>query len=138
MTRNAQSGSGGKHRVLLVEDDPDFTDLVCQGLQALQLEVVPVGDWVQAMDRLLTENFDLAVVDVGLPGVEGDEVVKLIREVAQGQGRKIPVVLFSSLPKDSLARLAFQVRADGYASKVDGLSGLQSTLVRVMNPGGGP
>lgn len=134
----SSSDTSSQARVLFVEDDPAFLDLVPKGLGDMNLEFVGVGDWVQAMQRLLVESFDLALVDVGLPGVDGTEVVQLVREVAEGQGREIPVLLYSGLPRQELARVAFQTRADGYASKADGIHELRSLLVRTLKIGAHP
>jgi two-component system response regulator QseB len=66
--------------LLLVEDDPLLGDGLKQGLRAEGYTVDWLVDGSQALHSLLTESFDLVVLDLGLPGMDGLQVLKEIRK----------------------------------------------------------
>ncbi|HEY4116920.1 MAG TPA: response regulator [Byssovorax sp.] len=69
-------------RVLIVDDDPDIRDVVGAMLEAVGLSVVPVSSAEDALDRLLTEAFDLLVFDWNLPKMSGIELCRHVRKDA--------------------------------------------------------
>ena len=66
-------------RILVVEDDPMMREFVCEALQLEGLDVAPVDDGLKASRLLLTQNYDLLVTDVHLPGLSGVELFDLVR-----------------------------------------------------------
>ena len=66
-------------RILVVEDDPMMREFVCEALQLEGLDVDPVDDGLKASRLLLTQNYDLLVTDVHLPGLSGVELFDLVR-----------------------------------------------------------
>ncbi len=95
-------------RLLLVEDDPLLGDGLKQGLQAEGYTVDWLTDGAQALHSLLTESFDLVVLDLGLPGMDGIDVLKEIRN------KKVvtPVLILT-------ARDAVEDRVDGLDQGAD-------------------
>jgi len=70
-----------KPAVLLVEDDYEQADLVQRGLQQSGFRVAAVRDVRSAMHRLALENFEVIVSDLSLPGMNGDEFLRHIRQM---------------------------------------------------------
>jgi DNA-binding response OmpR family regulator len=67
-------------KILLVEDDAEMLDLTAYVLRRERFVVVEAGDGAQALRRWKAERPDLVVLDLGLPGLDGFEVLRKIRE----------------------------------------------------------
>jgi PleD family two-component response regulator len=65
---------------------------------------------------------DLILTDIHMPEVQGTDICRTLKREYQTQD--LPIVLFSSLGDDELERLAHQVGADGFLSKMHGLEAL--------------
>ena len=70
-------------KILLVEDDPDILDLTAYVLRRERFVVVEASDGAQALRRWKTDRPDLVIMDLGLPGLDGFEVLRRIREEDQ-------------------------------------------------------
>ena len=79
-------------RVLLVEDDELLGDGVSVGLQQAGYKVDWMRDGEQALRALEGDGFDLMVLDLGLPGIDGLEVLQQLR----GQGNDLPVLVLTA------------------------------------------
>jgi len=67
-------------RVLFVDDHDDSRELFLELLKMAGLDVAVAADGPEALNLLLTERFDVAVLDIGLPGMNGIEVAQKARE----------------------------------------------------------
>ena len=65
--------------VLVVEDDPHIRELVALHLGLEGLEAMLIGDGREALDRLAATRFDLVVLDLMLPGVDGLTICRAMR-----------------------------------------------------------
>jgi len=70
-------------KILLVEDDPDILDLTAYVLRRERFVVIEATDGAQALRRWKTDRPDLVIMDLGLPGMDGFEVLRRIREEDQ-------------------------------------------------------
>jgi len=66
-------------RILIVDDDPDVGDTFVRLIEPLGHDVVRVTDGPAALDRLRRDRYDLIIVDVVMPGMNGLEVMRKIR-----------------------------------------------------------
>ncbi len=89
-------------RILVVEDDPRIARKVQASLEAAGYAVDPVGDGEEAWFRGDTEDYDMAVLDLGLPKLDGLAVLKKWRAA----GRDLPVLVLT-------ARGAWTERVEG-------------------------
>lgn len=100
-------------RILVVEDDRDIAQLVQMHLQDLGYDVQIVPDGRDALARALAEPFDLVILDLTLPGMDGLELCRRLR--AQPH---YPLVLMLTSRVSELDRvLGLEVGADDYLSK---------------------
>jgi len=67
-------------RVLLAEDEPNLGTILEQFLTARGFSVVIVRDGSAALERLQSESFDVALLDIMMPGIDGLEVLRIVRE----------------------------------------------------------
>lgn len=70
-------------KVLLVDDEEEFIDLMSQRLETRGLKVVTVSSGEEAVRSVADRNFDVAVVDLVMPGIDGIETLKQIKKERQ-------------------------------------------------------
>jgi two-component system response regulator CpxR len=99
-------------QVLVVDDDAGLTELLAEYLQPENLELTSVHTGEKGFERALSGEFDLVVLDVMLPGINGFEVLRRIREQSE-----IPVLLLTTrrAAEDRIAGL--RGGADDYLPK---------------------
>lgn len=99
--------------VLLVEDDERLAEAVTRGLQEKAFAVDRVGDGLAALDALDRGGYDVVVLDLMLPKLGGEEVLKAIR--ARGLATPILVLTAKDQLRDKVAML--NAGADDYLTK---------------------
>ena len=108
-------------RVLLVEDDPDAREVTAAGLTKAGFEVHAVSGAVKALELLDIWLPDVVVSDIGMPGMDGYEFVKLLRARPPERGGKV-----AALALTAFAGLTDAARAHA--------SGYQEHLAKPINP----
>lgn len=102
-----------KATLLLVDDDPKLREVVGYALEREGFEVVTARHGAEALERLEHSDFDLLVVDVSMPEVDGFDLVRRLR----GQDQHTPV-LFLSARSDEVDRiLGLELGGDDYVTK---------------------
>jgi DNA-binding response OmpR family regulator len=105
--------------VLVVEDDAHISELVCLhlGLEGYQCEAVAHG--TEGLKRLTERTFDVVVLDLMLPGLDGIAVCRAMRR--QGPNRKSPVLMLTARREESDTVLGLESGADDYLTKPFGV-----------------
>ncbi len=106
-------------RVLVVEDEPNIRELVCLhlGLEGYACEGTPDGQ--DALARTESERFDLLVLDVMLPGLDG---VSLCRAVRRGRmNHDVPILMLTARNQESDKVIGLESGADDYLTKPFGV-----------------
>jgi two-component system CheB/CheR fusion protein len=85
-TATAEKQTG---RILIVEDNADSCDMLQMLLESYGYQVVGVADGHTALDALQNQQFDLALIDIGLPDIDGYEVARLIRQDARHESLRL-------------------------------------------------
>ncbi|OXM52015.1 response regulator transcription factor [Amycolatopsis alba] len=99
-------------RVLVVDDDETVRDVVRRYLEVAGFEVDVAGDGTEGL-RLFSETGpDLVVLDVMMPGLNGLEVCRRLRQVSQ-----VPVVMLTALGEEENRIAGLQLGADDYVTK---------------------
>jgi len=100
-------------RILLVEDDESLSSGLKLALERAGYTVEHVGDGLQAVAALADNRFDLAVLDLGLPGLDGTEVLARARR----GGNALPVLVLSARDAVRDRIVALDLGADDYLIK---------------------
>ena len=100
-------------RILLVEDDPDLGVAVARALRAENCAVDLVADGIDAQHLGETEAYDAAVLDLGLPGRNGAEILTAWRAA----DRALPVLVLTAREAWADKVAAFKAGADDYLTK---------------------
>ena len=99
-------------RVLVVDDDQTVREVVVSYLRAHEHDVVDVGDGESALRAMRETPADLVVLDLMLPGIDGIEVCRRLREVGD-----TPVVMLTALGEETDRVMGLEVGADDYVTK---------------------
>jgi two-component system response regulator MtrA len=99
-------------RVLVVEDDPAIREVVSLGLRGAGLGVETVADGREALVRFRAEPYDLVVLDVMLPELDGLEVCREIRH-----GSRVPILMLSARSDTLDVAVGLELGADDYVTK---------------------
>ena len=102
-----------KKRVLLVEDDVEVGAFINKGLSEAGYEVTLAFDGTSGLNTALSSFFDLIILDVMLPGMNGLEICRNIRK----QNRKVPVLLLTALGTAENIVMGLETEADDYLVK---------------------
>ncbi|MEU5941102.1 response regulator transcription factor [Micromonospora sp. NPDC047548] len=100
-------------RVLVVDDDRTVSDVVCRYLEHAGYQVDHVGDGAAALATVAAAPPQLVVLDVMLPGLDGLEVCRRLRERPDG----VPIVMLTARGDEADRILGLQLGADDYLSK---------------------
>jgi two-component system copper resistance phosphate regulon response regulator CusR len=100
-------------RILVAEDEPRIASFVAKGLTASGLVPEVSGDGASALALALTGEFDLLVLDIGLPGMDGFEVLRRIRQAGNG----IPIIILTARDSAADTIAGLEGGADDYMPK---------------------
>ena len=99
-------------QILLVEDDPSIRETTSLGLEGAGFEVTAAADGREGLDRFRRGRFDLVVLDLMLPGVDGYEVCREIRKTSG-----VPIVILSARSDTVDVVVGLELGADDYVTK---------------------
>jgi len=120
-------------KILLIEDDQRIRELVCDHLASEGHSVLSQATGMDGLQKATSENPDLIVLDLGLPDLEGIDLLKMLRSITS-----IPVLVLTAREEEDVVLAAFEGGADDYVVKpVSGpqLSARISALLRRSGSG---
>jgi DNA-binding response OmpR family regulator len=100
-------------RILLIEDDRRLSELLAKRLRAEGYEAETCGNGVDGLERAASGAFDLAIVDVMLPGLDGVTLTSTLR----GQGSSLPVLMLTARDAVDDRVTGLRAGADDYLVK---------------------
>src|SRR3954469_3895428 len=106
-------------RVLVVEDDPHIRELVVLHLGLEGLEAISAGDGTDGLQKARNGAFDLIVLDVMLPGLDGITVCRAIRR--EQHLRDVPILMLTARREESDKVNGLESGADDYLTKPFGI-----------------
>ena len=110
-------------RVLVVDDDPQILRAVRTSLQGHAYDVLTAGNGETALDLLPDADVDLIVLDLGLPGIDGHEVIRRVRSWSD-----VPIIVLSVREGQRDKVDAFEAGADDYVTKPFGMPELLARM----------
>ena len=115
-------------RLLLVEDDPDINQLICLNLSALNYDVTSCEDGAKGLELAQTQQYDLILLDVMLPGVDGLSICKTLRQ----QQCFTPILMLTAKKSESDRVIGLEVGADDYLTKPFSILELQARVKAML------
>lgn len=104
-------------KVLLVEDEKEIRELYTQYLGDVGYTVIPAENGTVALQKALSEDWDIMLLDIMLPGQDGVQVLKMIK--ANSRLRDKPVIALTNLNIESVINEVFDLGADGFLVKAE-------------------
>ncbi len=102
-------------KVLVVEDEPLSMELVLEILKAAGLEVDEAVNGEEAIRKVEAEHYDLILMDIGLPGMDGVEVLKIIK--TNSKYKNMPAIALTSYALKGDRERFLEAGFDDYISK---------------------
>jgi len=117
-------------KVLVVDDARGIRDLLSELLEAEGYQVILASNGNEALELVETENLQAILLDINMPGINGVEVCKRLRE---GEStRSVPIIMMTALGDHKTK--AFEARADDFVNKPFDLTDIKvrvKSLIRV-------
>lgn len=112
-------------QLLLIEDDAAVADVVALHLRGAGYHVEHAADGLLAQRRLESQAWDLVLLDLTLPGIDGFELCRRLRQRESesegpgraGQGKHVPVIILSARTAEAERVLGLELGADDYMAK---------------------
>ncbi len=98
--------------ILLIEDDPSISEMVKNYLLSDGFKVVTAFNGEEGINKFLRDSFDIVVLDIMMPKLNGMEVMKVIREKST-----VPILIMSAKDTDVDKAIGLGLGADDYISK---------------------
>jgi two-component system KDP operon response regulator KdpE len=116
--------SGRPNRILVVDDEPPIRRFLRTSLGAQNYDIVEAEDAPTALKILADDKVDVIVLDLGLPGMDGFELIRQLRAA----GSVIPIVVLSSRSDEQGKVRALDMGADDYVTKPFGTDELLARI----------
>lgn len=100
------------HRILLADDDVELADMLVEYLSQEGFEVVTVHDGKTALQKAQDENYELIILDVMMPELNGFDVLRQLRTQSQ-----VPVLMLTARGEDVDSIVGLEIGADDYLAK---------------------
>ncbi len=105
-----------KRRILIVEDSPTMRQLLVFALRRLEnVEVVEAQDGMDGLRKVSSDAFDLALIDINMPVMDGLKLISLIR--GEDSLKHIPIVVITTEGADEDRQRAMTLGANEYLTK---------------------
>jgi two-component system chemotaxis response regulator CheY len=105
-----------KHRILIVEDSPTMRQLLAFALKRLKdVEIVEAQDGMDGLRKVTSDHFDLALIDINMPVMDGLKLVSLIR--GEEDIKEMPVVVVTTEGAKEDRERALALGANEYLTK---------------------
>jgi two-component system, OmpR family, KDP operon response regulator KdpE len=116
--------NAGPLRVLVVDDEPAILRFLRAGLSSQGYVVIEATTGQAALDQVRRKAADLVVLDLGLPDIDGLEIIRQLR----GTGTALPIIVLSSREDEKAKVDALDLGADDYVTKPFGMDELQARV----------
>ena len=99
-------------KILIIDDDEELCELVSEYLTVEGFEIACVNDGASGLERALSGDYDMAILDVMLPKLNGFDVLRSLRETS-----KLPVIMLTARGDDMERIVGLEIGADDYLPK---------------------
>jgi DNA-binding response OmpR family regulator len=117
-------------QIVLIEDDVDIRRLVAQGLSANGHDIESSGTALEGLELAVQRSPDLVIMDLGLPDIDGTDLLKMIRAVSD-----VPVVVITARGNDDVVVRTLDAGADDYLVKPFSVEQLEARVRAVLRRG---
>jgi phosphate regulon transcriptional regulator PhoB len=119
-----------KAKILIVEDEPDIAELVSYNLKKTGYETTSVSDGEEALSLVRKAPFDLIILDLMLPGIQGLDLCRIIRN--DPATARLPIIMLTAKAEESDRVLGLETGADDYLPKPFGTKELIARVRAIL------
>lgn len=116
--------------IVLIEDDVDIRRLVADALSAQGHDIESAGRALDGLELAVKGNPDLVIMDLGLPDLDGSELLRMIRAISQ-----VPVIVITARGADEVVVKTLDAGADDYLVKPFSVSQLEARVRALLRRG---
>lgn len=116
------------YRILVVDDDPNCLDAIDQILRREGYETFPIGEGRAAVEIIMENHIDLAIVDFNLPDMDGLHVLYEIKRVC----RNFPVIVMTAEPSKELRLASLEAGAYSFVPKPINIPNLRQLVAKAL------
>jgi len=102
-------------KILVVDDEPDIVELVSYNLKKEGFDVSSAPDGEEALKKIRKGNFNLTILDLMLPGIQGMELCRILRN--DPKTKHLPIIMLTAKGEDVDKILGLEMGADDYIAK---------------------
>ena len=102
-------------RIVVIEDNPDNSRMVAKLLRAASHNVIVAEDGETGLTTVFEHHPDLVLIDLGLPDIDGQTVIALIKQ--QAEFVNVPIIAFTAFPPDTAQSMATAYGCQGVITK---------------------
>ncbi|MCL6629238.1 MAG: response regulator transcription factor, partial [Armatimonadetes bacterium] len=102
-------------KILLVEDEASLAETISYNLREEGYKVHVVSDGLSALDSIRTEKFDLILLDIMLPGMDGLDITRILRQ--DMLTAHIPIIMLTARVEETDRLIGLELGADDYITK---------------------
>jgi PAS domain S-box-containing protein len=118
--------------ILVVDDEPDTRELLKQGLEYCGAKVSVAGSAAEAVDSIVASVPDILISDVGMPGIDGYDLIRQIRELPKDKGGKVAAIALTAYTRTEDRLQALRAGYDMHVPKPVELAELVAVAVSVL------
>ena len=123
-------------KILVVDDEEKIRKMICDYLEAVGFETVTAVDGIDAITQTVVEKPDLIVLDIMMPGLDGLDCTRRIREKSQ-----VPIIMVTARAEEADKLIGLEIGADDYLVKPFSMKELAARIrvvLRRVSPGTDP
>jgi CheY-like chemotaxis protein len=124
-------------RVLVVDDQPDARELLKRVLSECDAQVLTAGSAGEALEVITKEKPDVLVTDIGMPEMDGFELLRRVRALTQDRGARIPAIALTAFARSEDRTRALRAGFQVHVSKPVEPAELVATVASVVGRTGG-
>lgn len=127
---DAEAGLAYQHTILVVDDEPETSELLSVVLRAMNCRILWASTGAQGLRLAASEMPDLAVLDLNMPGIDGREVCRRLRE--QERTFSLPILILTGDPRIKQEAACLGIGADDYLVKTTPPLRLHARIRRML------
>lgn len=104
-----------RQTILVVDDEPDIVEIIQYNLEKSGFDVIVAADGPAALEKARDETPDLIVLDLMLPGLEGTDVCRILKQ--DERTRSIPILMLTAKSEEIDRIIGLELGADDYVVK---------------------
>jgi CheY-like chemotaxis protein len=117
--------------ILVVDDSATVRKFVAASLNMKGFRVITAADGIEALERMPAEKFDLIILDLNMPDMDGFELMRTLRETPEYHD--IPIIVLSSMTDLKNKDMALEMGAVAFLEKPLSTEAIQREVLRFVN-----